>query len=127
MQVKYPLQVLPPALGASMYAIACIFSYDGLPSILADAAWEFQSSSGDAADNNRSIQGKRPMGFIPPGGFLRSLISDKAQRPHIHKVRRVNHGNPISHSQSHMPVRSPFPGPGSGSPAPRLRSFKRRR
>ncbi|KAF5187328.1 Dexh-box atp-dependent rna helicase dexh6 [Thalictrum thalictroides] len=32
-KVKYPKKVLPPALGASMCAIACILSYDGLSGI----------------------------------------------------------------------------------------------
>ncbi|KAI5000587.1 hypothetical protein ZWY2020_005176 [Hordeum vulgare] len=30
-KVKHPQDVLPPALGATMYAIACILTYDGLP------------------------------------------------------------------------------------------------
>lgn len=128
LQVKYPQAVLPPALGTSMYAIACILSYDGLPSVLADAVLEPQPSGRDAADPGRPFQGRRLMGFIPPGGFLRSLISDKVQGSPSHKDRKANLINPVSaHSISHSPVRSPFPGPGSGSSAPRIRSFKRRR
>ncbi|RWV97789.1 hypothetical protein GW17_00039402 [Ensete ventricosum] len=119
-KVKYPQAVLPPALGTSMYAIACILSYDGLPSVLADAVLEPQPSGRDAGDPGRPFQGRRLTGFIPPGGFLRSLISDKVQGSHSR--------SPVSaQSISHSPVRSPFPGPGSGSSAPRIRSFKRRR
>nr|XP_009399067.1 PREDICTED: DExH-box ATP-dependent RNA helicase DExH6 [Musa acuminata subsp. malaccensis]XP_009399068.1 PREDICTED: DExH-box ATP-dependent RNA helicase DExH6 [Musa acuminata subsp. malaccensis] len=127
-KVKYPQAVLPPALGTSMYAIACILSYDGLPSVLADAVLEPQPSGRDAADPGRPFQGRRLMGFIPPGGFLRSLISDKVQGSPSRKDRKANLISPVSaHSISHSPVRSPFPGPGSGSAAPRIRSFKRRR
>ncbi|RWW64162.1 hypothetical protein BHE74_00028612 [Ensete ventricosum] len=119
-KVKYPQAVLPPALGTSMYAIACILSYDGLPSVLADAVLQPQPSGRDAGDPGRPFQGRRLTGFIPPGGFLRSLISDKVQGSHSR--------SPVSaQSISHSPVRSPFPGPGSGSSAPRIRSFKRRR
>ncbi|URE04822.1 R3H domain [Musa troglodytarum] len=127
-KVKYPQAVLPPALGTSMYAIACILSYDGLPSVLADAVLEPQPSGRDGADPGRPFQGGRLMGFIPPGAFLRSLISDKVQGSHSRKDRRANLIGPVSaHSISHSPVRSPVPGPGSGSSAPRIRSFKRRR
>ncbi|XVF60717.1 hypothetical protein PTKIN_Ptkin08bG0070700 [Pterospermum kingtungense] len=37
-KVMHPREVLPPVLGASIYAIACILSYDGLPGISTQAA-----------------------------------------------------------------------------------------
>ncbi|WOK99561.1 DExH-box ATP-dependent RNA helicase DExH6 [Canna indica] len=111
-KVKYPEAVLPPALGASVYAIACILSYDGLPSVLADAAFNSQTADRDVADPNRSFQGRKSIGFIPPGGYLRSLFSDRARTPNFHKVRKANRSGPplLPHAQSQSPARSSIPG-----------------
>ncbi|KAG6537934.1 hypothetical protein ZIOFF_003037 [Zingiber officinale] len=95
---KNPQAVLPPALGASVYAIACILSCDGLPSALADAPPYRQQSPRDKVDMNKSIQGKRQGGFIQPGGFLRSLISDNVRTANVHIVRNAKHS---SHMQSY--------------------------
>lgn len=111
-----------------MYAIACILSCEGLPSALADAPPDRQQSPRDKVDMNKSIQGKRQGGFIQPGGFLRSLISDKVQTPNVHTIRKAKHIYHMqSHSQPHVSLISNFPGANSSSSTPRIRSFKRHR
>lgn len=112
-----------------MYAIACILSCEGLPSALADAPQYRQQSPRDKVDMNKSIRGKRRGGFIQPGGFLRSLISDKVQTPNAHRVRKAKHtsSHMQSHSQPHVSPISTFPGANSSSSTPRIRSFKRHR
>ncbi|KAG6533611.1 hypothetical protein ZIOFF_007486 [Zingiber officinale] len=127
---KNPQAVLPPALGASVYAIACILSCDGLPSALADAPPYRQQSPRDKVDmnKNKSIQGKRQGGFIQPGGFLRSLISDNVRTPNVHIVRNAKHSSHMqSYSQPHVSPISTFSGANSSSSTPRIRSFKRHR
>lgn len=122
LQVNNPRAVLPPALGASMYAIACILSYDGIPRALSEAASDGRSSAGDAGNMNKPIQGRRQAGFIPPGAFLRSLFSDEVETPHVRKYRKTQQ----SQSTSRAP-NTPFHGSKSGSSAPNRRSSKRRR
>uniref|UniRef100_J3L4G1 RNA helicase n=2 Tax=Oryza brachyantha TaxID=4533 RepID=J3L4G1_ORYBR len=83
-KVKHPQDVLPPDLGATMYAIACILSYDGLPAMVTtdDAGTSRGSSS---TESSRFAQGRR-VAYIPPGGFLMSLLSDKPlNAPHFQK------------------------------------------
>ncbi|XP_042387797.1 DExH-box ATP-dependent RNA helicase DExH6-like [Zingiber officinale] len=129
-KAKNPQAVLPPALGASVYAIACILSCDGLPSALADAPPYRQQSPRDKVDmnKNKSIQGKRQGGFIQPGGFLRSLISDNVRTPNVHIVRNAKHSSHMqSYSQPHVSPISTFSGANSSSSTPRIRSFKRHR
>ncbi|XP_042453374.1 DExH-box ATP-dependent RNA helicase DExH6-like [Zingiber officinale] len=127
-KAKNPQAVLPPALGASVYAIACILSCDGLPSALADAPPYRQQSPRDKVDMNKSIQGKRQGGFIQPGGFLRSLISDNVRTANVHIVRNAKHSSHMqSYSQPQVSPISTFPGANSSSSTPRIRSFKRHR
>ncbi|KAG2600990.1 hypothetical protein PVAP13_5KG562300 [Panicum virgatum] len=123
-KVKHPQDVLPPALGASMYAIACILSYDGLPDMC---------PSNDLLQNSvearRFSLGKR--GYIPPGGYLRSF----ADRPH-HAPYSQNSSNHSGGASAYtQPSRAPdgrfdqsqrsFRNSGPGSSKPR--SFKRQR
>jgi hypothetical protein len=76
LQVKYPEDVLPPALGASIYAMACTLSYDGLPVVVpsndcsSNKAWNQNS-----LEASRSSQGNGA-GYVPPDGFLMSLFAD---------------------------------------------------
>ncbi|TVU34999.1 hypothetical protein EJB05_16861 [Eragrostis curvula] len=131
-KVKHPQDVLPPALGASMYAIACILSYDGLPAMVpsndlsSDQAWNRNS-----AEASRFSQGRR-VGYIPPDGFLMSLLADKPhdappfQEPSNHPGGASGHARASRpavgrYDQSQRPSRNY--GPGSSTP----RSFKRQR
>nr|XP_029117614.1 DExH-box ATP-dependent RNA helicase DExH6 isoform X1 [Elaeis guineensis] len=132
-KVKYPQEVLPPALGASMYAIACILSYDGLPSMVpVDESMEPQTSKANATDMK---QERRAIGYVSPGKFLRFLASDQAQnKSNFHKMREPMHGSAIlTYSAPHTLVdrfqqqRTPLNGHGSGGSGPRIRSFKRQR
>lgn len=115
-----------------MYAIACILSYDGLPSMVpVDESMEPQTSKAGGAD---MMQGRRAIGYISPGKFLRSLTSDQVQnKSNFHKMRASMHGNailtyPAPHALADrfQQQRPPF-GPGSGGSAPRIRSTKRQR
>lgn len=101
-----------------MYAIACIFSYDGLPTAIYD-----QEINGallpNNTDNNISQWGKRRSAYIAPSDFLKSLIFGK-QPVNSHRSTAVNCGNQNSTSNS---LKALHPG---GS-APRTAPFKRRR
>nr|CAB3478416.1 unnamed protein product [Digitaria exilis] len=132
-KVKHPQDVLPAALGASMYAIACILSYDGLPAMVPSNDLPANGSDQNSAEANSFSQGRRT-GYIPPDDFLMSLMADKSRRaPHFQNSS--NHpGCASAHAQ---PSRAPVgrfdqsqrsfrnSGPGTGSSAPR--SFKRQR
>nr|CAD1828215.1 unnamed protein product [Ananas comosus var. bracteatus] len=72
-KVKNPLAVLPPILGASMYAIACILSYDGLPTIVPSD--DFIESKSDMGEPSK-WGGRRGAGYVSPSGFLKSLMSE---------------------------------------------------
>ncbi|CAD6236609.1 unnamed protein product [Miscanthus lutarioriparius] len=119
--VKHPQDVLPPAFGASMYAIACILSYDGLPAMVPPNDLSANGGSGqNLAEASRFSQGRRA-DYIPPSGFLMSLLADK-----------THPGGSSAHSRpSRAPVgrfdrsQRPFRKSGPGSSAPR--SFKRQR
>ncbi|BAD53353.1 putative DEIH-box RNA/DNA helicase [Oryza sativa Japonica Group] len=132
-KVKHPQDVLPPDLGATMYAIACILSYDGLPAMItSDDVATSQGSNQSSAESSRFSQGRR-VGYIPPGGFLMSLLSDKPlNAPHFQKS--FNHPDGASghirssrtsvgrFDQSRHPQRNNS-GPGSSA----ARTFKRQR
>ncbi|XP_077253368.1 DExH-box ATP-dependent RNA helicase DExH6-like [Tasmannia lanceolata] len=155
-KVKHPQKVLPPNLGASLYAIACILSYDGLSGIsLAFDSVDSLTSMVNAAGLGKSAQGKqfrtpisgqrRGMGVAPcnSSGFLRSLMSDGPHinsPSHFHKSRtQHSKGNHFIHSSGHVnspaftPIirtphqRTPFQGQGSGGASSTNGSFKRQR
>ncbi|KAL6845214.1 hypothetical protein ACP4OV_024709 [Aristida adscensionis] len=130
-KVKHPQDVLPPALGASMYAIACILSYDGLPAMISSNDLSAnRGSSQNSAEASRFSQGRR-VGYIQPSGFLVSLLADKPhnapyQKSSNHPGGASGHTGPSRSSvgrydQSQRPFRNSGPG-GSGP-----RSFKRQR
>ena len=124
LQVKHPQDVLPPALGASMYAIACILSYDGLPDMC---------PSNDLLQNSvearRFSLGKR--GYIPPGGYLRSFADRPHHAPHFQNLANHPGGDPAYTQPSRAPVgrfdqsQRSFRNSGPGSS--KTRSFKRQR
>ncbi|CAL4973855.1 unnamed protein product [Urochloa decumbens] len=128
-KVKHPQDVLPPALGASIYAIACILSYDGLPNMVPSN--DLPSNQGPGQNSGEASQGRRA-GYIPPGAFLVSLLADKPhQAPHFQNT--ANHpGGASSHTQAFRAPVGRFDqsqhsfrnsGPGSST----RRSFKRQR
>ncbi|KAF9589788.1 hypothetical protein IFM89_028723 [Coptis chinensis] len=86
-KVKYPSKVLPPALGASMYAIACILSYDGLSGISPSLKTIGSLTSMKNATEPSGTDSK-------PSAFLRSLLSDAPAppetSPHYHKPRQMS-------------------------------------
>ncbi|CAO2166535.1 unnamed protein product [Urochloa humidicola] len=128
-KVKHPQDVLPPALGASIYAIACILSYDGLPDVVPSNDLPVNHGPGQ---NSAEASQRRRAGYIPPGAFLVSLLADKPhQAPHFQ-----NPSNHPSGASAHtQPSRAPVgtfdqsqrsfrnSGPGSST----RRSFKRQR
>ncbi|XP_072951101.1 DExH-box ATP-dependent RNA helicase DExH6 isoform X1 [Typha angustifolia] len=135
-KVRYPQDVLPSALGASMYAISCILSYDGLPTIIsADEYTDPQQSMVDAAELNNYPQVRRGMGYNSPSSFLRSLMSEKARKTsNFNKTRESVHPKtyatrlpPHAQVDRFQQQRPPSHGSSSGSTAPRIRSMKRQR
>ncbi|GJM93020.1 hypothetical protein PR202_ga09535 [Eleusine coracana subsp. coracana] len=67
--VKYPQDVLPSALGASMYAIACILSYDGLPAVVrSNDLSSNQASNQNSAEASTFFYGRGVgvSGYIQP-------------------------------------------------------------
>lgn len=103
--MKNPQDVLPPALGASMYTIACILSYDGLPAVVRskdlspNQAWNQNSAEASTFSQVRGVS------YSPPGSFLMSLLL--ADKPHNATVfqKSSNHPGGVS-GQSQRPFRS---------------------
>ena len=129
-----------------MYAIACILSYDGLSSISPDDdAFDSQATKLDAADRNKSAGGRKGFGYITPGPYLRSLMSDNARATSSHSnnvrgsmpngpPRGFQHQKPGNKSQIPLHGRSGAAAAtagggsgGGGGGGPRSTSFKRRR
>ena len=76
LQVTHPRNILPPALGASMSAMACILSYDGLSGILSPAgSVDSLTSMIQATEIDKSMPGRDT-------GFLRSLMSPDTWQNH---------------------------------------------
>ncbi|XVF14443.1 hypothetical protein REPUB_Repub09cG0060600 [Reevesia pubescens] len=74
-KVMHPRQVLPPVLWASMYAIACILSYDGLSGISTQAeSVDSLTLRVRATDINKPMPGRRGMG-PNPSRFILSLVN----------------------------------------------------
>ncbi|PON35523.1 putative ATP-dependent RNA helicase YTHDC [Parasponia andersonii] len=89
-KVKHPKKVLPPLLGASVYAIACILSYDGLSGI---------SLTSESVDSPASMRNGTEIENPSPGksgpcqntdNFLVSLMS--------HETRQDNNMHFRSHN-----------------------------
>ncbi|KAJ4981951.1 hypothetical protein NE237_032788 [Protea cynaroides] len=113
-------EVLPPALGASVYAIACFLSYDGLSGIsLPSKSIESLTLMVNAARINKDAAGEEVQ-FHGQGGsrvmvpdssstFLRSLMSDDNTR---HKTPSNNHKPkrpaPINKRQNEPPAPLPL-------------------
>ncbi|PKA50139.1 putative pre-mRNA-splicing factor ATP-dependent RNA helicase [Apostasia shenzhenica] len=122
-KVKRPNAVLPPALGASMYAIACILSYQELSNVLA-----LNESI------NPSAQGTK-VGQVTLSDFLKSLLSASRKPPnnfHEFPERQPPITAPASLSVCaplcRIEHQKPFNGPSTGSPSNLKKvSFKRRR
>uniref|UniRef100_A0A1J3JM66 Putative ATP-dependent RNA helicase YTHDC2 n=1 Tax=Noccaea caerulescens TaxID=107243 RepID=A0A1J3JM66_NOCCA len=75
-KVKHPQEKLPPHLGTSMYAIACILSYDGLPKTSAQTvAVEPIASTVDATGLRDDIPSAKnaPSTTTPMGSKLKSV------------------------------------------------------
>ncbi|KAH7661050.1 RNA helicase protein [Dioscorea alata] len=137
-KVKYPREVLPPALGASIFAIACILSYDGLSCI--PPLPDDPPPTIDAGSKGRSIPDKRVKGQSSSTKsieYLQSLMYDQAQIIHPSSRRRravtVSNGGthtiPPPNTQAELPSLNPQSQapPASSNPAPAKKSKKRRR
>lgn len=136
-QVKYPREVLPPALGASIFAIACILSYDGLSCIppLPDdppPTIDVDSKGWSIPDNRLKGQSSSTRSIE----YLQSLMYDQARiiHPHSRMLRAVtfSNGGPLTappNNQAELPSLNPQSQapPASSNPAPAKKSKKRRR
>ncbi|KAJ0980405.1 hypothetical protein J5N97_008660 [Dioscorea zingiberensis] len=139
-KVKNPEAVLPPALGASIYAIACILSYDGLSGIIPppDNRSDPQSKAVDTNGEGWPTLAQRWKGQSSGTGsisYLQSLFSDrpKTVAPHFRKQRTHAMSNSNPHTKAY-PVNQPAlqlepqsQAPASSNPVPKRTSMKRRR
>ncbi|KAI3457677.1 hypothetical protein Pfo_014340 [Paulownia fortunei] len=74
-KVKHPQKVLPEHLGASLYAIACILSYDGMSGIsLPLEPVDSLATMVSAADINQVNHGKKTAVYQPSKNYLKSLM-----------------------------------------------------
>ncbi|XP_010242093.1 PREDICTED: DExH-box ATP-dependent RNA helicase DExH6-like isoform X2 [Nelumbo nucifera] len=109
-KVKHPCEVLPPALGASIYAIACILSYDGLSGIsLPLESVDSLTSMVNAAGINNSAAGEDSKSALSGGrrvvgqnisnsnNYLRQLMNDDIGYD-------VRHNSPSRYHKSRKPV-----------------------
>lgn len=140
-------EVLPPMLGASVYAIACILSYDGLSGIsLSLESVDSLTSMVNATEIDNSASGRRRMGQNP-NNFLKTLMSHgtrhKSPSKHHKNKGAENWNSPPTYNawSPYMPPsltsnqrpssqRPSFSGYGSsmhGPYGPRGDSFKRQR
>lgn len=89
-KITHPEKILPELLGASMHAIACILSYDGLAGMkLPLESVDSLTSMVKATEIGQSEIGRRKGGGQNPSSFLRSLIAHgkyQGSSPHYHKV-----------------------------------------
>ncbi|XP_020599675.1 DExH-box ATP-dependent RNA helicase DExH6-like isoform X2 [Phalaenopsis equestris] len=135
-KVKKPRAILPPALGASMHAIACILSYDGHPHILAlDESIDPQEAMWEPTDLN--IQSReRKVGAVTPSRYLKSLFSNYGRQTSVNFNRLHVSASPLMSmpaSTSSAP-KVPLPRITSAKardhgshPIPKKKLFKRRR
>ncbi|OAY62181.2 DExH-box ATP-dependent RNA helicase DExH6 isoform X2 [Manihot esculenta] len=89
-KVQHPREVLPPALEASMHAIAHVLSYDGLSSVaLPSESVDSLTSMIRATGIDNSAPGRRRGPGQNSNGFLKSLMSHNTQHatPHYHRAR----------------------------------------
>ena len=150
------MKVLPPSLGASVYAIACVLSYDALFGIPIDLeSVDTLTSMVNATGIEKSTSGKQ---FQPPNsggkrrtgrnfsssdGYLIWLMSDdaphnapsqscKSQMPQSNGMHRKDSSNHVN-SSTLTPTgrnphqRNPLQNPVSGRAASKGSSFKRPR
>ncbi|XP_068655675.1 DExH-box ATP-dependent RNA helicase DExH6-like [Aristolochia californica] len=137
-KVKHPREDLPPALGASIYAIICLLSFDGLSGISsALESVESITSMVNAAGIGKPLKGKFQR-QDSVSGFLRSIWADDRSSHHHAHFRKSQMAQSVqlprndSPGHSKSPIRrSKTPGvlrQGSGGPLPSSGdSFKRRR
>ncbi|XXG68904.1 hypothetical protein AAC387_Pa06g1893 [Persea americana] len=145
------MKVLPPSLGASVYAIACILSYDALFGIPIDLeSVDTLTSMVNATGIEKSTSGKQ---FQPPNsggkrrtgrnfsgsdGYLIWLMSDdaphnapsqsrKSQMPQSNGVHRNDSSNHVNSSTLTPTGRNSLQNRVSGRAASKGGSFKRPR
>ncbi|XWS41018.1 hypothetical protein CRYUN_Cryun17cG0045200 [Craigia yunnanensis] len=111
-KVMHPCQVLPPVLGASIYAIACILSYDGLSGISTRAeSVDSLTLRVRATDINKPVPEGRGMG-PNPSRFLLSLMNrnpfdtSNYQKAKVPAVEAVANGIEPSSCNEQAPVMS---------------------
>ncbi|XVF16781.1 hypothetical protein REPUB_Repub10bG0061800 [Reevesia pubescens] len=111
-KVMHPRQVLPPVLWASIYAIACILSYDGLSGISTRAeSVDSPTLRVRATDINKPMTGRKGMG-PNPSRFLLSLVNQipfdtpSYQKAKVPAVEGVKNGIEPSSCKQQAPVMS---------------------
>ncbi|KAF8412726.1 hypothetical protein HHK36_000695 [Tetracentron sinense] len=118
-KVKHPWKVLPPALEASVNAIASILSWDGRSGIsLPLESVESPSSMSNAKEIDMSTPGKRKRKSLNSNGFLKSLMSNDS--PHHQKSRTLiskdSHQNDLPSNNRPPPYTSALTNPYQRTP-----------
>ncbi|XP_057792860.1 DExH-box ATP-dependent RNA helicase DExH6 isoform X2 [Salvia miltiorrhiza] len=109
-KVTHPRRNLPEHLGASLYAIACILSYDGMSGIsLPPEPVDALATMVGAADIGHANRGKKTAINRPSTTYLRSLLYHDSNRNHQHSSHNQSH---TSHHhavgpQKHVPEARP--------------------
>ena len=114
-QVSNPREVLPPALGLSIYAIACLFAYDGMKGINSpfSESVETLTSMVDNTEIDNSSSVKKDVYQAPtPSGPLLSLFYDEMSVRPLHDVP-----SPLQGSFEPGEEQNSMPMAGVGAPA----------
>ncbi|KDP25957.1 hypothetical protein JCGZ_22947 [Jatropha curcas] len=113
-KVTHPRKTLPPALEASMYAIASVLSYDGLSGIPLPLESVDSLTSMVYATGIDNSPGRREAMNQGPSNFLKSLMSHGARQPapgyHIAKLpafKGKSNGNESSSYDQRPPLHAP--------------------
>lgn len=114
-KVTHPRKVLPQNLGASLYAIACILSYDGMSGISSPSEpVDALTTMVGAADIGRANHGKNMLMNRPSKNYLLSLLY------------HGKHQNPSSHNQSYASHHHAQPSHANGTTAVGKGNFTKR-
>ncbi|XP_057545588.1 DExH-box ATP-dependent RNA helicase DExH6-like [Amaranthus tricolor] len=114
-KVSNPREVLPPALGLSIYAIACLFAYDGMKGINSpfSESVETLTSMVDNTEIDNSSSVKKDVYQAPtPSGPLLSLFYDEMSVRPLHDVP-----SPLQGSFEPGEEQNSMPMAGVGAPA----------
>ncbi|GFP96380.1 probable ATP-dependent RNA helicase ythdc2 [Phtheirospermum japonicum] len=111
-KVKYPHKVLPEHLGASLYAIACLLSYDGMSGIplpTEPVPVDSLATLVSATDIGQAGNGKTSVINQPPQNYLKSLHrQNDAFYPQAQPLNSTINVNQTQNPASQIPAKRNF-------------------